>query len=165
MAKRLFGLNIPAAKLRRDFILKGKCPGISIGQYDVIKFLGWETDAGSGMEPIEGALIYINRLISDGHEVLVITSRGEPALKIATKWVRKHGLRISITGVNNGSKAKAAKGLDIFIDDDLHKIEPLIKVPHRFLFSQGYNEHVDPYPIARRISSWEELYRTICTLF
>ena len=62
------------------------------------------------------------------------------------------------------SKDPAVKDFDMFVDDDLDKLEQLMDiVPHRYLFSWGYNEHVDETDIAKRVSSWEELYNVVQT--
>ena len=71
---------------------------------------------------------------------------------------------MDIAGVNLGvTKAKACKGLDVYVDDDLDKLEPLVGiVPNRFLFSWGYNQHIDvPPSTAKRVDSWQQFYQEI----
>ena len=119
-------------------------------------------ETGFLMEPVDGVLHFLPRLAAFGHTILVITSRGEveTELEIAKEWSVRQGLQLDFVGVGRGnSKANAAHGLDIYVDDDLDKLELLVDVvPHRFLFSWGYNAHVDAGTIAVRVASWAELY-------
>ena len=75
----------------------------------------------------------------------------------------KFGLSLPLVAVGGGaSKAKACSGLNVYMDDDLDKLEPLVNiVPNRFLFSWGYNSHVWEGNIAKRISSWQDFYKEI----
>lgn len=53
-------------------------------------------------------------------------------------------------------------GLDLYVDDDFDKLEPLVGVvPHLFLFSWGYNAHEEVGTIAKRVASREGLYYAI----
>lgn len=66
-----------------------------------------------------------------------------------------------IIGYGN-SKVSAANGLDFYVDDDLDNLKPLIGVVlHLFLFSWGYNAHVEVGDVVKHLASWKELYRTI----
>ena len=109
---------------------------------------------------------FLPQLVAEGHEILVVTSRGETELRIAKEWTRRQGLALNFVGVGYGnSKADAAQGLDVYIDDDLDKLEPLVGiVQNLFLFSWGYNEHLQEEKVAQRIVSWEEFHRVVQAL-
>ncbi|MEK7660151.1 MAG: hypothetical protein AAB343_03025 [Patescibacteria group bacterium] len=115
------------------------------------------------MELVPGVIEYTQQLLSEGHEISVVTSRSHTMIDIAQEWSWRNGLTFNFVGVGYGnSKADVARGLACYIDDDLDKLVPLRDiVPHRFLFSWGYNAHVDVGNVARRISSWEEFYNEI----
>jgi uncharacterized HAD superfamily protein len=115
------------------------------------------------MEPVEGVLHFLPKLIGQGHTIRIVTSRDNQSLEIAREWTRKKGLKLNFVGLGYGvSKAGATDGFDVFIDDDLDKLETLVGiVPYRFLFSWSYNAHIEAGHIARRINSWEEIYHTI----
>ena len=84
--------------------------------------------------------------------------------QIAHEWLMLHKLMLPITSTGFGnSKAEACKGLDVYVDDDLDKLEPLVGiVPHRFLFTWEYNTHTSFDPaIAVRVNSWEQFYTEI----
>ena len=164
-AKKLYGVDIPPTKFKKEIVVgEGH---LTAEQYrELQKIIYGTREIGFLMEPVEGVLWYLPTLIVQGHEILIITSRGEVELEIAKEWSVLRGLSLNFVGVGYGkSKAGAAHGLDFYIDDDLDKIEPLVDVvPHRFLFSWGYNAHVDVGTTASRIASWRELYRTIQVL-
>jgi len=164
-AKKLYGVDIPPAKFKKEIVVGEK--HLTMEQYrELQKIIYGTREIGFLMEPVDGVLHFLPRLVADGHTVLVVTSRGEVELEIAKEWSTRQGLQLDFVGVGYGnSKANAANGLDFYIDDDLDKLEPLVGVvPHRYLFSWGYNAHVDVGEVAKRVASWEELYRTIQTL-
>lgn len=163
--KKLYGVYIPPAKFKKEIVVGEK--HLTMEQYrELQKIIYGTREIGFLMEPVNGVLYFLPRLVADGHTVLVITSRGEIELEIAKEWSVRQGLQLDFVGVGYGnSKASAANGLDCYVDDDLDKLEPLAEIVlHRFLFSWGYNAHVDVGEVAKRIVSWEELYRTIQVL-
>lgn len=164
-AKKLYGVDIPSAKFKKEIVVGEK--HLTEDQYrELQKIIYGTREIGFLMEPVHGVLDFLPRLVADGHAVLVVTSRGEIELEIAKEWSLRQGLQLDFVGVGYGnSKASAANGLDIYIDDDLDKLEPLVGVvEHRFLFSWGYNAHVEVGEVAKRIASWDEFYRTISIL-
>jgi len=161
-AWELYRVLIPPEKFKKEILVGEKI--LTSAQYSEVQHLVYNTyEMGLLMEPVEGVLRYIPRLIDEGHTVRIITSRQNESLAIAAEWALKQGLLLDFTGVGYGrSKATAAKGVDVYIDDDLEKLEPLVGVvPNRYLFSWGYNEHIDVSGVANRIASWEEFYSTI----
>lgn len=164
-SKKLYGVDIPPAKFKKEIVVGEKY--LTMEQYrELQKTIYGTREIGFLMEPVDGVLHFLPRIIADGHTVLVVTSRGEVELEIAKEWSTRQGLQLDFIGVGYGnSKANAANGLDFYVDDDLEKLESLVGVvPHRFLFSWGYNAHVEIGDVAKRIASWEELYNTIQTL-
>lgn len=164
-AKNLYGLDIPPEKFKKEIVIgEGH---LTADQYrDLQKTIYGTREVGFLMEPVAGMLEGIPQLIALGHTLLIVTSRGEVELEIAKEWSVNQGLTLDFIGVGYGvSKASACAGLDIYIDDDLDKLEPLVEiVPHRFLFSWGYNSHIDVRTVAKRIGSWKEFRRTIESL-
>lgn len=163
--KKLYGVNIPPAKFKKEIVVGEKY--LTLEQYCKLQKIIYETrEIGFLMEPVEGVLHFLPLLIAEGHTVLVVTSRGEVGLEIAKEWTAQQKMQLNFVGVGYGnSKASAASGLDLYVDDDLDKLEPLVGiVPHRFLFSWDYNSHAEIGDVCRRLASWEDLYRTIKTL-
>jgi len=153
-ARQLYGVDIPPEKFKKEIVVGGN--HLTMEQYRELQTAIYSTrEFGFRMKPVDGVLRYLPRLLSRGHFVQVITSREGAELEIAKDWTRLQNLDLEIIGVGFGnSKADAASGLDVFVDDDLDKLEPLSGVvPHRFLFSWGYNAHVQHDDAIRRARS------------
>jgi len=161
-AKRLYGLDIPPEKFKIELVIgEGH---LTKEQYRELQRLIYGTrEYGFLMEPVAHMLESVARLLSLEHTLIVITSRGQIELEVAKDWSISRGLSLDFVGVGPGvSKAEACVGLDAYIDDDLDKLEPLVGiVPHLFLFSWGYNSHVDVRKVAKRVGSWLEFCKEI----
>lgn len=125
------------------------------------------------MEPLPDAFKYVTKLHQDGYDIRVITSRDGEFLNLAKDWFSRQRDEqpydvpdLAFTGVGYpGSKAPACRDhqVDVFVDDDLHKLEPLHgHVSHLFHFSL-YETETDP-TIAEPVQHWEELYDNITAL-
>ena len=164
-AERLFGVNIPAAEFKKELVV-----GRGLLTTEQYRFLQKEIygslELGMAAEPVPGMKDKLARLRADGHHVRVITSRTDETLDVARHWTARHGLTLEFTGVGQGApKTEAVRGCDLYVDDDLDKLQPLVGVvPHLYLFSWGYNRHVDATNVAARVASWEELYATAAAL-
>ena len=164
-AKRLYGIEVPPSDFKKEIVVGGGY--LTAEQYRELQRIIYETtEYGLLMEPVEGALFHIPQLLSEGHTILVVTSRYGESLELAKEWSVNHGLRLDFIGISyGGNKAVAATGLDFFVDDDFDKLEPLVDVvPYRFLFSWEYNAHVDTGLVAKRVLSWKHLYDEIQAL-
>ena len=165
-AKMLHGVDIPAGLFKRDLVIGNGW--LTAEQFqEVGKAVYYSREFGSLLEPVDGTLSYLPKLIQDRHTVLVITSRKGIELEIAEEWLCRQGLAlefISVGGYHN-SKAGAAMGFDVYVDDDLHKLQLLVGVvPNLFLFSWEHNRRFNESGVAVRVLSWEELYKKIETL-
>ena len=164
-AKRLFSVYIPGTQFKKDFVLENGW--LTEEQYqEITKAVYYTREVGTLMEPVDGTLSFVPKLLKDGHTVLVITSREKINLEIAREWMERHRLPLDLVGAGlHNSKAHAATGLDVYVDDDLPKLEPLVGVvPNLFLFSWGYNQRFNETGIAVRVFTWKELYRRIDAL-
>ena len=134
-------------------------------QYTKITQVAWKASKGE-IEPMPGAIEYTHQLKNDGHSSVIITSREGEYLEAGRALLDFYGITIETRGVGNGkSKAVAAAGLHAYVDDSLVKLRHLVGVvPHRFLFSHRYNQHLDTTWIARRVSGWADFYNEIRTL-
>jgi hypothetical protein len=153
-------VDIPPENFKKEIVVGGG--HMTAEEYHELQKLVYETrEHGLLMQPVRGVREGLERLRAAGHLVQVITSRNE--VSIAQEWCRAQGLSLDFTAVGYGaSKAPACAGLDVYIDDDMDKLEPLIDiVPHRFLFSWGYNKHMVLGTVARRVWSWDEFCTAI----
>jgi len=164
-AKKLYNLEIPSRQFTKERVVGQGL--LSLEDYRELQRNIYNTkEIAFLMEPVAGMLSYLPKLVADGHKVLVISSRNGEGLEIAREWALLRGLALDFSGVGYGnSKAKAVIGSDVYVDDDLDKLELLIGiVPHLFLFSWDYNQHLNEGTAIKRVSSWEELYHKIQTL-
>lgn len=161
-ARSLYGIDIPADDFKKELVVGRGL--MTLEQYRSLQKIIYGTEEhGLTAQPVTGVAEHLSRLAADGHRIRIITSRDGAELAVAKKWAAQRGLTLDFTGVGYGvSKAAAAQGCDLYVDDDLEKLEPLVGiVPNLYLFSWGYNRHVDERAIARRVASWTELYQTI----
>ncbi|MBI4116110.1 hypothetical protein HY449_00015 [Candidatus Pacearchaeota archaeon] len=164
-AKKMYGLDIPPEKFKTEIVIGEGL--LTLEQYkNLQKEIYGTRRLGLLMHPVEGIKEYSEKLRSDGDELKIITSRGKLESEIAMEWMKINGLNINLVGIGGGiSKADACRGLDVYIDDDLDKLEPLVGiVPNLFLFSWGYNLYIRPEKIAKRINSWRHFYEEILKL-
>ena len=158
VASEMFGVEIHPDKFRKALVI----PNIlTADQYKAVQKEMYEVFRTTAT--VQGANIHIWRLLTEGHKISVVTSRVGVALKNAKMFLRLTELDLPIVGVGIGvSKADACKGLDVYVDDDLDKLEPLIGiVPKLFLYSWGYNAHEKEHGGIRRVWSWSELYEQL----
>lgn len=162
-ALKFCGAVIPPEDFKKELVIERGL--LTLDQYRELQRLIYGTrEWGLTMEPVPDVFTYLETL-ANRHDVSVVTSRGEQETEIAREWLEMQGKArlISFISVGYGNaKSKALRGYDVFVDDDLDKIEPLIDiVPHRFLFSWGYNRHLSEGDVAQRVESWRELYQRI----
>ncbi|MAZ41054.1 hypothetical protein CL654_02965 [bacterium] len=163
--KKVYGVSVPHTKADAFYIIENKI--LSRDGYIAFKKLIYEDiDAHLFMEPVRGAVTNIKKLQADGHEVKIVTARTGVALDVANKWLKKHHLHLPIEGIGfENTKHDAVKGFDIYVDDLLIQLSQMMDVvPHRYLFSWGYNEKYDEMGIAHRVKSWHKLYDEIWNL-
>lgn len=170
LAQELYGVEIHPRNFDRAFIFKNGV--LTEEQYLGVMHVVYETpDLGLSLPPIEGALENIARLQKDGYGSIVVTSRRAAAVDLAQHWLQQHGLDVEVLGVDKGTdKARVCRErrVDIFVDDDVHKLEPLREVVlHRFLYLGRYNRY-SPEDAARvgamPAHTWNEIYTHLTTL-
>jgi hypothetical protein len=158
-AKKMYGIEIDPYFFGSPYVTEN---GL-LSKKDHLKlkfFLYNDASIIPHFEPVEGALTFINKLREDGHHVEIITARPGITARRANEWLKHHSINIELTGVGFiRSKARAARDLDVFVDDLLINLYNLVDtVPHRFIYSWGYNEIYRESGIATRIHTWKELY-------
>lgn len=164
LAENLFGIKIHPTKFRREWVLESGI--LTQEQYDHI---GRETFSGKyPLVPARSSVKYINLLQENGHSVEVVTSRSyaDKTLPPALEWFKAYNLDIHVEGVGHGlSKVEACTGLDLFVDDDIHKLLPLIGVVKNLIhFVWPYDEVTTRVDEVARIRGWDLLYAEICSI-
>lgn len=166
-AQRLFNIDIPEEKFKKEIVIREKL--LNDEQYRILqKEIYGNPEVGLCAELVPNTHKYIEKLLKEGHELSIITSRAGASLEVAKQWLNYQKILLPIIGVGQGkTKEEACKKLqiEIFVDDDIDKLEEITScVPNLFLFSWGYNEKDNEKPVAKRVYSWEHLYETITGL-
>ena len=159
VAKEKFGVVVSPENFRRDFIVKNGI--LALDEYVLV---GREAMNGSHPIPlVADSSLYLEILMREKHSIRFITSRTEELLETAKAILRENRFDLLIQGTGYGlSKVTACEGLDLYVDDDLEKLLPLVgKVRHLLLFSWPWNAHEKEPKGIERISSWWEIYNYI----
>jgi len=158
VAKEKFGVDIPPELFRRERVI---AQGLLTREqyFDVgIEAMGGKHE----IPPVEKAIPYMKSLM-EIHSVRIVTSRTGGMLDVASSWLYGHGITdVNIQGTGYGlSKTSACEGLDLYVDDDLEKLLPLIGiVPHLLFFSWPWNMHEKDSQVIR-VVSWREILEYI----
>jgi uncharacterized HAD superfamily protein len=157
LAKEMFGVEISPEDYRREIVLPRGW--LTSEQYEAVSR---EVFSGNHpIEPVKDSLRYIRILLDQGYDLRVVTSRINKALQVSERWMEECELKeIPIVGVGYGvSKVKACHGLDVFVDDDVSKLLPLVGlVKHLLLFSCPQNVRDATPKGIWRVGSWGEVY-------
>jgi hypothetical protein len=162
-AKRLFHKDVSINELFIDAVTSGKSP-ITPAEYAQILTELWSNeDWYDFLDPVQGAIESIRSLVEAGHDVRIVSGRDGKALNLAEKWALKKGIDVPFYGVGyRASKKDALDGCVLFVDDDLHYLEPLVdSIEYRYLFSWPYNAGQSTGKIATRIHGWTEIMQKI----
>lgn len=159
-AKKLYGIDIPPERFKTELVVGNGI--LTLEQYRYLQKQIYENrDMALAMLPVDGVAEFVPRLQQEGYDLMVVTSRNEAGCEIAKEWIRKQNLMLKLVGVGGEGKAGDCRGLDVYVDDDWDKLEPLlVVVPHLYLFSWGYNQLIS-IDDSLRVHSWEELYEKI----
>lgn len=114
------------------------------------------------LEPMEGALEYIEKLHNNGHEIYFITACNSGGFDCKRAWITKN---LPFVPDRNffGTKSKEMVKVDIFMDDKLdnliayHRAWPETPV---FAFDQPYNQDW----LGFRALGWADFYETVTKL-
>ncbi len=158
LAKKMYNINIHPSMFKRELVVPKL---LTEQQYRQVQNEVYENkDLCLSLPPVPGALDYLPRLLRELHMITIITSRYNNSADTAQEWLVKNNLFVPVIGVPYPlPKTDACKGLDVYVDDDLDKLEPLVSiVENRYLFSQPYNKHNNPGDMAKRVDSWQQLY-------
>lgn len=160
----LYGVIIPPKDFKKEIVVASGI--LTEKQYCEIQRFIYETkEWGLSMEMVDGGIpVYLNHFDREGHKLFVVTSRGGTVLEVAKEWSRRQGIDhyFEFVGAGDQSNVEALRGFDLYVDDDLDKLEPLVGiVPQLFLFSRGCNNHSPNEGVMKRVFSWEELHHVI----
>lgn len=90
IAKRLFGKEVPYEQVK--FFNLQKSFNLTDSQYEELMKEGHKKEVLLAYEETNGASKIINKWVSEGHEVFVITGRPFDAYEASRKWLDEHNL-------------------------------------------------------------------------
>ena len=113
-----------------------------------------------------GAIEVINLLKKDGHELIVITARGEEYQEksIAQKRFKEEGLEFDkcYWGVHNKSQICKEAKIDIMIDDYYKNCKSISENNIKTLYFREYpNYELEENKYLKEVHNWGEIYRYI----
>ncbi len=156
-----FKITVDPIYFHREYVLRETV--LSAEQYEMILALVYNTKTfgTDRMNPVAGALDVVRKLQEDGHDLSIITSHWEKSIPLAEEWLKQKGLDIPIIGVGKGRpKQEACAQLDVYIDDELRKLETL--TTHELIwlcrFPLQTMEAPDGITVA---TSWYQIYQYI----
>ena len=89
-AKRIYGVDIPPEKFKTEIVVGQGL--LTFEQYkNLQKQIYGTRDLGLLMKPVDNVREYCDKLLVDGHELKIITSRGQLESEIANEWMKNLG--------------------------------------------------------------------------
>lgn len=157
----LYGITVPYLEFKKEKIIEDGL--VTVEEYHRIRDIVVSTNVGILADSIPDALIYILKLIREGHLLKVVTSRKKEGEEIVRRWLGIRGIDIEVVGVGSSDKSEAVKGLDVFFDNEVEKIKMLIGVvKNLYLFSNSFNRTgEDDDEMFKVLRSWKDFYEEI----
>ena len=115
------------------------------------------------LDPVAGAVEYINKLYDEGNEIFFITRRqNKLKMKMMTKkWLKKNGFKYNkiFFYIKDKGKFGSDLELDYFIDNDEKNVYDALEYGIKaYLMETKYNKDIEDVD---RVKSWEEFYNKI----
>ncbi len=117
----------------------------------------------SELNPIEDAVMYVNKLYDDGNEIYFITRRKNDFItKMKTnKWLKKTGFKfhkLIMGGIDKGTMCKDL-GIDVFVDNDEKNVRAASKNGiNSILKGTLYTSDVKDLT---KYENWKDIYKHI----
>ena len=115
----------------------------------------------NNVEIMPGAKEGIQKLLSQGHEIYIVTSAHPDTIKWKAEWLQRELPEISWAQVIVANDKSLIKG-DVLIDDGLHN---LYRGNYKkVLFDKPWNRQVDKSKLTdtiHRVHNWEEIVKLI----
>lgn len=113
------------------------------------------------VEPIDGAVQYINKLYDEGNKIVFITRR-ENTFKVKSmtkKWLKKHGFKYNklVLGAKKKGEVCEKEGVSFFVDNDIKNVYDVLNCGiDAILMADSYNKDENELV---RVENWQELYK------
>lgn len=112
---------------------------------------------------ISGAKDTLGRLITEGHQIIILTARFSDLIDVTKNWLKKKGISYSqLIHLNEGEKYLAEADLDLIVEDNLEDaIEWSQKVKHILLYDHPWNRSFNVKGLIKRVYSWNDIFEEI----
>jgi uncharacterized HAD superfamily protein len=113
---------------------------------------------------------FIDKLKSDGHKIILITARSTDHLvdpySLSEKWLNKHNICFDELCVGYTVKTEICleKKVDVFIDDRVDNLLPLLPYNVKTLLMQTVSNKNDTSYNGTIVKSWKQVYKIISSL-
>ena len=115
------------------------------------------------LELITGARETLERLNSEGHQIVILTARFDDLIKVTENWLKKKGIPYSqLIHLNEGKKFLSKVDLDLVVEDNLEDaIGWSQKVKNVLVYDHPWNQSLNIKGLIKRVYSWNDVYREI----
>lgn len=162
-AKRLYGVEgIPSHMFKERPVVEAGY--MSREQYRALmNTVCGDREIGLEAQEIDGAQGTLKKLKGEGHRLVIITSREGDEFEVVKDWCGQRDLEMEFISVGYGKdKVEAARGIDVYVDDDVSKLVPLIGVvPHLYLFTQLHNKEMEIPEGITRVEGWDQFEQAV----
>lgn len=139
----------------------------------------WEkvgSDVLTNSEPMEDAVEVFKKLKQDGHQIVLITARGNTDMLhinpyvLSFYWLKKHGFVYDKIVCRDTEKVEACKklGVDVFVDDNIKVLRKLENADcETILMTAPHNLHFNDSQLpknAQRAQNFNDVYNIISNL-
>jgi len=112
------------------------------------------------LELITGARETLERLNSEGHQIVILTARFDDLIKVTENWLKKKGIPYSqLIHLNEGKKFLSKVDLDLVVEDNLEDAIGLSKkVKNVLVYDHPWNQTLNVKGLIKRVHSWDEIF-------
>ncbi len=109
------------------------------------------------------AKVTLDRLVSEGHRIYLITARSEELSAHTKRWLKKRLVPYdAIYHLSRGTKHLVEKNLDLAVEDNLQEAIELTKtIKHVLLYNQPWNRTLNVKGLIKKVNNWQEIYSEI----
>src|SRR3989338_259968 len=96
-AKLLYGVEIPSERFKLELVVDAGI--LTLEQYRNLQREIYDNRTiALTMVPVDGVLEFLPKLQQEGHDLKIVTSRGESESQIAREWLKMKGLDLHLVG-------------------------------------------------------------------
>jgi len=111
---------------------------------------------------IPGAKTALRKFKVEGHDIFILTSRGDHLTEVTIDWLRDKGIPYSrLLTLNGGEKHLADVDLDLVVEDNLAEAIGLARRFKVLLFDRPWNRSLNVERLFKRVHNWGEVIKEV----